>query len=154
MDWINLFEEMDQRQAPENMVMKCSVQYNTGNVLTRWATVSWLRRTLLYGVIYLVMSVGWSVSKLANKCRTSSWVFAPYRSEQCCNVSEVHAATIFRVDPKMGAACTSPTLATATFTLQRSESRVNIYSEPLREPKISSVFVFMLVSQSASQWAI
>jgi len=50
MDWIGLAQDRDRKRALLNAVMNLRVPQNTGNFLTSCKPVSFLGRTLLYGV--------------------------------------------------------------------------------------------------------
>jgi hypothetical protein len=53
MDWINLTQDKDQWRGLVSMVMNLLVASNAEDMLTSWVTVSFSRRTLLYGISYL-----------------------------------------------------------------------------------------------------
>jgi hypothetical protein len=49
-DWIHLIQDRGQCRVTAKRIMKLRVQWKAGNFLTSWVTVSFSRRTLLYGV--------------------------------------------------------------------------------------------------------
>jgi hypothetical protein len=62
-DWIHLAQDKDQWWALVNTVMAFLVPRKAGNSLTRWATVSFPRRTVFYAVsTYDALS--WQISAL------------------------------------------------------------------------------------------
>jgi len=73
-DWIHLAQDGDQCILV-NMVMKLWIPQKAGNFLTGWLNISFSRRTLLHGVIYLFTYshiekfVVWQTEKM---CRTQN----------------------------------------------------------------------------------
>ena len=57
MDWIDLAQDRDRWRTVVNAVMKLRIPENAGNFLASLGTVSFSRRTLLLGVIYLFICV-------------------------------------------------------------------------------------------------
>jgi hypothetical protein len=58
MDWIDLAQDKDRWRAVVKMVMNFMFSLYAGNFLTSWRTVSFSRRTLVYGFIYLFICSG------------------------------------------------------------------------------------------------
>jgi hypothetical protein len=57
MDWIDLPQGRDRWRTAVNAVMKLRFPENGGNFLASLGTVSFSRRTLLRGIIYLFISL-------------------------------------------------------------------------------------------------
>jgi hypothetical protein len=55
MDWIDLPEDRDRWRTAVNAVMKLRFPENAGNFLASLGTISFSRRTLLRGIIYLLV---------------------------------------------------------------------------------------------------
>jgi hypothetical protein len=57
MDWIDVAQDKDRWRALVSAVMNLRVPQNAGNFLASWGPVSFSRRTVLHGVIYIYIYI-------------------------------------------------------------------------------------------------
>jgi hypothetical protein len=72
MDWVDLAQDMDRWRTLVNVVTNLWVPQNAGNFLTSREPVSFSRRTLLHGVLLLLLL---SLSPLSPLCRVFIHIF-------------------------------------------------------------------------------